>query len=70
MFESIKLLIQYCHANGIREVAMNLSPPILRNLDFRNVLDILRFLTLNTELTITVFSQLIKKVTDREHASL
>lgn len=66
MFESLKLLIRYCHANGIQELKMDLAPSVLKNLEYRMVLGILKFLLLNSDLKIKVFREVITTVEDRD----
>lgn len=66
MFESIKLLVQYCHANEILEIAMDLSPAVLKNMEYRIVLNCLKFLMLNTDLKVKVFRDNIEIITDRD----
>lgn len=66
MFESLKLLVRYCHANGILEIAVDLAPPILKSLEYRVVLNILKFLSLNSDLKIRAFRGVIKTLADKE----
>lgn len=61
MFNSLKLMVQYCHANGIFEVAMDLAPSILKTLEYRVILNILKFLIINSDLNIIIIVTLDNK---------
>lgn len=66
LFEAIKLLVQYCHANGIQEVHVDVSDTIIFPLQYRIVLNIFKFLTLNSDIQINLFRNSVIVIDSKE----
>lgn len=66
VFEAVKLLVQYCHANQVVEVSLDISIPVILPLEYRIVLNMFKFLGLNSDLKIRLYNNIIQPVTEKE----
>lgn len=66
VFEAIKLLVQYCHANGIQEVQVDVSDTIIFPLQYRIVLNMFKFLALNSDMRINLFRSSVIVIDNKE----